>query len=229
MNASPQPFHRPPQDQEMLGELLHSLSQPLTSLRCSLELSIEEVAGQQQEGVSVALEQAERAIGLVRLMREYLDAELALPAPQSVALAPVLRAVVEQLSSVAAVRQVRLQLVGTCAASIPVVETRLRLALQYLIGVLIETQQPNREIILRLKENSSESVLCAQVAGDASTDPQSKRDPVSGTLRKVKLAIASRMLESAGASLVFDDRDRSGFVLRIPRSPDASRPAELLF
>ncbi|MBI1741296.1 MAG: HAMP domain-containing histidine kinase [Candidatus Koribacter versatilis] len=228
MNASPQPFHRPPQDQEVLGELLHSLSQPLTSLRCSLELSIEEVAGQQQEAVSVALEQAERVIGLVKLMREYLDAELALPPPQSVALAPVLRAVVEQLSSVAAVRQVRLQLVGTCAATIPVAETRLRLALQYLIGVLIETQQPNREITLRLKENSSESVLWAQVAGDASTDPQSRRGPVSGTLRKVKLAIASRMLESAGASLVFDDRDRSGFVLRIPRSPDASRPAELL-
>jgi len=38
----------------------------------------------------------------------------------------------------------------------------------------------------------------------------------------VRLAIASRVLETAGASLVFSDGDqaavdRSGFVLRIPR------------
>jgi hypothetical protein len=34
MSAAPQPSLRLLQDQEVLGELLHSLSQPLTSLRC---------------------------------------------------------------------------------------------------------------------------------------------------------------------------------------------------
>lgn len=223
MSAGPQPLHKPPQDQEVLGELLHSLSQPLTSLRCSLELSIEEVAGEQQEAVSVALEQADRAIGLVKLMREYLDAELRVPAPQPVPLAPVLRAVVEQLSSVAAVRQVRLQLAGRCAATLPMPEPRLRLALQYLIGVLIEAQPANRGIALRLKDSPSESVLRVEVesvscpAGGVLPGPQSRRDPVSASLRRVKLAIASRVLESAGASLVFDDGDQPTFVLHIPK------------
>jgi signal transduction histidine kinase len=200
----------------VLGELLHSMSQPLTSLRCSLELTVDEVAGRQQEAVSVALEQAERVIGMVQLMRDYLDAELSAP-PYPVALAPVLRAVVEQLSSVAAARNVWLHLTGTSAASISVLEARLRLALQYLITALIEPQAAKREIALRLEENPSESVLRAVVSGDASTFLQPRHDPASVTLRRVKLAIASRVLESAGASLAFDDGDQPAFVLRLPK------------
>ncbi len=211
----------------MLGELLHSMSQPLTSLRCSLELSIEEVAGRQQEAVSVALEQTEKVIGMVKLMREYLDAELGAPPPHPVALAPVLTAVVAQLSSVAAARQVRLQLTGTSAASISVAEARLRLALQYLITALIEPQPANREIALRLEENPSESLLRAQVAGDVSTALKPRPDPVSVTLRRARLAIASRVLESAGASLVFDDGDQPAFVLRIPKQSPAPLSPEL--
>lgn len=69
--------------QDVLGELLHSLSQPLTSLHCSLELSIDPVAGQQQKAVSAALEQVERAIHVVELMRECLEAEPAAPGPRS--------------------------------------------------------------------------------------------------------------------------------------------------
>ena len=74
---------------DVLGELLHSLSQPLTSLRCSLELSldfprelpIEEAVEQQHESVAVALQQIEKVIGMIQLMREYLDAEQ--PGPQA--------------------------------------------------------------------------------------------------------------------------------------------------
>ena len=60
MSASPHLFPKPPQGPDVLGELLHLLSQPLTSPRCvlelSLELSIEEVAEQRQESVEVALQ-----------------------------------------------------------------------------------------------------------------------------------------------------------------------------
>ena len=76
-------FPQLPRGPDVLGELLHSLSQPLTSLRCSLELSlqlpldrsIEEVTEQQQASVSAALQQTENVIGMIQLMREYLDAE----------------------------------------------------------------------------------------------------------------------------------------------------------
>ncbi|HYU47432.1 MAG TPA: hypothetical protein VEK84_14800 [Terriglobales bacterium] len=223
MSAAARPSLKLLQDQEVLGELLHSLSQPLTSLRCSLELSFDEVAEQQQATVSVALQQTEKVIGMIQLMREYLDAEEPGSEAHPVALARAARAVVEELSSIAALRGIRLPLAGTCTASVPVPEPRLRLALQYLLAALIQAAPANSEITLRLEEGSSESVLrveCEKGApprDDLARGPHSKRDSVSGTLGKVRIAIASRVLEAAGAFLAIEDGDRPGFVLRIPR------------
>jgi signal transduction histidine kinase len=237
-----------PQGSEVLGELLHSLSQPLTSLRCSLELSIEEVAEQQQESVSVALEETEKVIGMIQLMREYLDAEQSGTGVCRVALAPVLRSVMGELSSIAAVREIQLRLAGSSMATLPVPQTRLRLALQYLIEALIEAQPAGGKVMLWLGEGPAGTVLrAAGECGFRGTNlrdaerraigPPTRRPASSGitsaststsTLRRVRLAIASRVLETAGASLVFGNVDDHqgvdhpmvgpmGFVLRIPR------------
>jgi signal transduction histidine kinase len=223
MSAALQPSLKLLQDQEVLGELLHSLSQPLTTLRCSLELSIDEVAEQQQASVSAALQQTEKVIGMIQLMREYLDAEQPGSDVHVVALAPAVRAVVEELASVAAPRGIKLTLAGTCTASVPVPEPRLRLALQYLLFALIEAARADSEITLVLEEGSSESVLRVEcekgtrLRDDGARGAHSKGDSVSGTLGKVRLAIASRMLETAGAFLTFERGNRPGFGLRIPR------------
>jgi len=88
---------------------------------------------------------------------------------------------------------------------------------------LIEVARPNSEITVVLEEGSSESVLrveCEQAArprDDGARGLHSKRDSVSVTLGKVRLAIASRVLETAGAFLAIADDDHPGFVLRIPR------------
>ena len=210
----------------MLGELLHSLSQPLTGLRCSLELSlqlpldrsIEEVTEQQQASVSAALQQTEEVIGMIQLMREYLDAEQ--PEPQAFlsALAPAMRSVIEELSSIAAVRGVRLRLVGTCTAALPVPESRLRLALQYLIATMIEAQLVGGRVMLLLGEGPAGAVLRVEGEHGFQQQKPSATSPQI-TLRRARIAIASRVLESAGASLVFGggDIDPTGFVLRIPR------------
>jgi len=240
MSASSHTFPKVPRGPDVLGELLHSLSQPLTSLRCSLELSLElspeEVAEQQQESVAVALEQTEKVIGMIQLMREYLDAEQPGPEAFSSALAPAMRSVIEELSSIAAVRGVQLRLAGTCAATLPVPESRLRLALQYLIATTVAAQPVGGKVMLLLGEGPAGAVLRAEgehgfrepnfreMDGSA-TYPQPKRDPAGttsasvSTLRRAKLAIATRVLETAGASLVLGDvdTDPGGFVLRIPR------------
>jgi len=239
VSTSPHSFPNLPRGPDVLGELLHSLSQPLTSLRCSLELSIDEAAERQQDSVAIALQQTEKVIGMIQLMREYLDAEQPGPGAFSTALAPAMRSVIESLSSIAAVRGVRLRLVGTCAATVPVPESRLRLALQYLIASMIEAQPVGGKVMLLLGEGPAGAVLRGEgergfreldfrAMEQSATSPQAKRDPTGvtsaseSTLRRVRLAIASRVLESAGATLVFGKGDHSaiqptGFVLRIPR------------
>ena len=253
MSTSSHSFPKVPQGPDVLGELLHSLSQPLTGLRCSLELSlqlpldlsIEQVAEQQQASVAVALQQTEKVIGMIQLMREYLDAEHPGPEICPVALEPALRSVIEELSSIAAVRGIQLRLAGTCTAKLPVPESRLRLALQYLIGTTIEAQAVRGKVMLLLGEGPAGTVL--RVEGErgfreldfretnfretnlreaeknpTSPPPRDRARTTSAsisTLRRVKLAIARRVLETAGASLVFGNGDAgpAGFVLRIPR------------
>jgi hypothetical protein len=60
---------------DTLGELVHSLSQPLTTLRCALELSIGQSSEQQEEAVAAALEQTDRLMRAGRLMQKYLESE----------------------------------------------------------------------------------------------------------------------------------------------------------
>ena len=234
-----------PHGTDVLSELLHSLSQPLTGLRCALELSLElspeEVAEQRQESISAALQQTEKAIGMVQLMREYLDAEQAGWEADGVALAPALRSVVEELATIAAVRGIELRMLGTCSGTLALPESQLRLALQYLIAATIEAQAAGGKVTLLLGESSAGVVLrveggckfcepdfgpgeqgatCSQTkrdAGMASSVPESVL-----TLRRVRIAIARRVLESAGASLTVGDGGPVGFVLRIPRRADAA-------
>jgi signal transduction histidine kinase len=251
------------QGPDVLGELLHSLSQPLTGLRCSLELSLARslelplelqfrgVAEQQheQENVAIALQQTEKVIGMFQLMREYVDAEHAEPAVFSTALLPVLRNLTEELSSIGVVRDVQVRLIGSCTATVPVREGRLRLALQYLITTAIEAQPAGGGVLLALTESPAGTVLRMEGEGDRASDrwkfhrlernelaqgAANQRDAqnitlnaasattpaTTLTLRRVKAAIASRVLEAAGASLVFGDGGGgdAGFVLRIPRS-----------
>jgi hypothetical protein len=210
----------PARGTDVLGELLHSLSQPLTGLRCSLELSLqlpldlslEQVAEQQKESVAVALEQTEKVIGMIQLMREYLEAESPGAETDSTALAPMLQSVIEELSSIAAVRGVRLLLVGTCRATLPLVKARLRLALQYLIAAVIDTQPVGGQVMLLMGERSASAVL--RVEGDGGLRHRESATSLRMTLRGTRVAIASRLLEGAGALLLFGDDDR--FVLRVP-------------
>jgi hypothetical protein len=231
---------------DVLGELLHSLSQPLTSLRCSLELSldfprepIEEAVEQRQESVAVALQHIEKVIGMIRLMREYLEADQPRPQARPSALAPALTGVIDELSSIAAVRGLRLHLIGTCTAVLSLPEARLRLALQYLVASLIDAQPAGGKVMLLLGEGPAGTVLRAEAecpccepnfpkADPNSTSQPAERNPAvaipssAAALRRARLAIATRLLEGAGASLVFaepsDPRSAltpTGFVLRI--------------
>jgi len=227
-----------------MAELLHSLSQPLTSLQCSLELSLErfleyslapssdpsagnswgltleKVVEHQYESAAVALQQTEQVIGMIQLMREYTDAER----PEAEAFSDLdsaIRSVTGELSLIAAVRAVEVHIIGACASTLPVSESRLRLALQYLIAALIEAQPASGRVTLLFGEDPGRTVL----RGKGEPGFRGSSGPAA-TLRRVRLTIATRVLESAGASLVLGDIYSAGFVLCIPRG--AGEPAACL-
>jgi hypothetical protein len=184
-----------------------------------------------------ALQQTEKVIGMVQLMREYVDSEQPVPAVFSTALMPALRNLSDELSSISVVQDVQLCVAGSCRAIVPVPEARLRLALQYLITAVIETQPAGGRVLLTLTDSPAGTVL--RVDGDRAwgerkarklernelaSSTANQRDAgatsaATSTLRRVKRAIASRVLETAGASLVFGDggSGNAGFVLRFPR------------
>src|SRR5260370_34820236 len=215
MSASSQSLPKVPASPCVFGELLHSLSQALATLRCSLELSLdhatEVVAEEQQASVSAALQQTEKVIGMIQLMREYLDAEQPRREAYWTELAPVVQNVIEELSSIAAVRGIELRLVGTCTGSLPVPEERLRLALQYLIAAKIEVQPAGGRVTLLLGDGPGGAGLRVKGARSAREGEQGATSPrttggsagTASTLRSVRLAIGSTVLATAVAALVF--------------------------
>jgi signal transduction histidine kinase len=244
MSAGTDSFSHASHGPDVLGLLLHSMSQPLTSLRCSLEMelerslenSIDEAAERQQESVANALQQTETVIGMIQLMREYLDAEH--PGPEiGCALWPVLSNVVEDFESMAAVREVELMIVGNCSAKLPMSEAQLRQALQYLVAAAIDEQSRGGRVTLRLEESAAETVLgikgeggnCGLDPGKPAVEGEGPRTEKEGfqpasisTLCKVRLAIAARVFEAAGESLGIGARP-GDFVLRIPRRVNSLR------
>jgi len=233
-------FPRAPHGPDVLGLLLHSVSQPLTSLRCSLEMelesSIDGAAERQQEGVANALQQTESVIGMIQLMREYLEAEHPGPQIGCAALSSVLQSIVDDFESIAEVRGVELILAGHCSTKLTMSEVNLRRALQYLIAAAIDAQSHGGRVTLRLEESATATVLgikgegrnCGRDTGKPAVegegphidDPQiDEREllPASiSTLAQVRLAIATRMFEAAGESIEIGGR-AGDFVLRIPQ------------
>ena len=219
-------------NQVLLHDLLHLLSQPLTTVHCALELSLIERDAQRAEDVTVALEQTDRVIEAVRLMREYLEAEegcfLGPPFPLGLAIENAL----EQSSVLAEARGLRLFACGTSTAAIPVGSIWLQRALFYLIALLVESEPAGKAIVIAVEDGPSQSLVSGHSLPTSSSpgpasDWPSKFSRETQTLRQAKVEIAHRVFESSGGSLEFDFGQRGGFIVRLPgfHSPLSEIPA----
>ncbi|HVM92869.1 MAG TPA: hypothetical protein VMT67_08675 [Terriglobales bacterium] len=210
-----------PQNSNLLQDLLHSLSQPLTTLHCALEHSLGQDDPEHPSESAFALEQTDRVIELVRLMREYVDAEtgcfLAAPFPLGLAVENVL----EQISVLAEVRGLRLFAYGTSTVSIPVRGAWLQRALLYLTSELLNVAPAGCAVTILLEDGPFQSVLSAHcVPTNSSDDPMRElpaQNPEAKTAHQVKIEIARRVLANSGASLDFYSNGQAGFVIRVPK------------
>lgn len=210
---------RPLPDNDVLGHLLHSLCQPLTTLRCSLELALDEFSERQCEPVSVALEQADRAVETVELMRQYLEIERGMSTVQAVALGPVIDRVLRQLSVVADAHLIPIVASGTSTVVLASNEFWLQRALYYLIGMWLEHPTGGNAITVLLEDGPAGALLSVYslpLGGSENRAAEARK--VTGHLRQAKLEIARLVLEAAGAAVEFCGGDKAGFIIRIPQS-----------
>ena len=232
MSTSPHSLPQLPRGPDVLGELLHSLSQPLTGLRLfagTFAATPARLLDRASRGAAAGERFGSSATDRKSYWHDPVDARVfgrraACAGSFSSALAPAMRSVIEELSSIAAVRGVRLRLVGTCTATLPVPESRLRLALQYLISTLIEAQPVGGKVMLLLGEGPAGAVLRAgwrARAGfeDPADETRSGSGPADQRCARSGSRLAGRVFETAGASLVLGGATLipTGFVLRIPR------------
>lgn len=202
---------------DVLRELLHSVSQPITTLHCALERALELDEASCSDDVCLALEQTDRVIEAVRLMQEYLDAERGAcyvpPTPAGSAIENVL----QQLSLLAEARGVPLFACGSTKSLVPVAKPRLERAFCYLVGTLIESAQPGAAIVVSLEDGAEQSVVSGLRLSVHPSLDVSRPAPISNSVQQARLAIAQRVLESSGASVESYSGGRSGFVVRLPK------------
>ncbi len=141
-----------PQNQDVLRSLLHIASQPLTTLHCVLETSFAQDATAPTESAAVALEQTERVIEAVRLMREYLEADRGCGSKAAVSLNGAVEKALEDLSVLAEARGVPFFLLAAGSATALVSETWLVRSLQYLIADLLENEPTGGAVIIVLEK-----------------------------------------------------------------------------
>jgi hypothetical protein len=202
-----------------MRDLLHLVSQPLTTVHCALEGSLSRHEGERAEHVVVALEQTDRAIEAVRLMREYLEAEQNHSFREAIPIAPEVDSVLQQLAVVAEVRGVHLFTYGDSKATITLGSPWLQRALLYFVADLVENESPGRAVIIVLEDGPCRSVLSGHsIATDFAPEGSTGSPGVAATLRLARIAIAKRALESAGASVQLHSEPKPGFTIQIDRS-----------
>lgn len=190
----------------------------LTTLHCALEHSLEADDTAQTDDVALALEQTDRVIEAVRLMREYLEAEEGCFLAELFPIGLAIENVLERLSVVAEARGLLLFAFGTSRAAIPVKDAWLQRALLHLFALLLESEPSSRAIVVLLEDGATESVISGHSlpakASFNTVEPGARR---SNTLQQVKIAIAQRVLAASGGSVEFFSDGNPGFAIRIPQ------------
>ena len=202
---------------QLVAELFHALSQPLTALRCSLEMALSGrfAPGPSQENLRLALEHAEQIARLATGIRELV--ETVTPGSPSVVinLETSLGEAVMDLVPVAESAGIQLRFHAPDACPVLAEPRRLRQALFYLVesalaaadageSVQIEAGARDRQAVVLLTVSRNTGAANGVVAWPEVAGEEKKRE----LGRRLGLAIASRTFEAAGGSLYAEEGER---------------------
>ena len=189
------------ESRQLVSDLFHQLSQPLTTLCCSLELALLQTPTAEEYGeiLSLALGQAEKASSLTTAIRELFDASQASEDGDVLELRRAVEETVGDLLPVAESAGVQVCYLPGPPCPVWFAAPRLRQGLFHLIGFLIGSGGSTVEI--ELAERGAEAVLTLTVSRVGIYDGLSPAHPDGQLLRRLGLGIARAIFEAAGGSL----------------------------
>jgi signal transduction histidine kinase len=199
----------------LVSDLFHALSQPLTSLCCSLELTLQQspTPEQYRESVSRALAQAEKVSWLATGMRELFDASEVGEDCEVLPLQAAVESAVSNLLPVAESAGVQIYCLPRSACAVRFEAHRLQQGLFHLLGFAVSAGGRGAVVKIEVGECGEEGVLgvmvCEGVGGD--------QEP-GELVRRLGLGIACAIFEAAGGSFRAERSvDYLGVEVRIPR------------
>ncbi len=226
--ANPAAANREPR--QLVSDLFHQLSQPITSLCCSLELAQLQTptAEEYREIVSRTLAQAEKVSWLATAIRELFDAGQAGEDGEVLELRWVLEDAVADLLPVAQSAGVQVCYSPRSPSPVWFDAPRLRQGLFHLLGFGVSSGLPGAVLKIDLEERDAEVWLTLTLSGRRHVDgvlvAGANHDPLPDDMaRRLGLGIARAVFEAAGGSLRLEaGTDQLSVEVRLPRNEPRS-------
>jgi signal transduction histidine kinase len=209
-NSCPLPDCEP---RQLLADLFHALSQPLTTLCCSLELTLQQAATAEEYRACVtrALADAERVSWLSTGIRELLEAGHAGEDCESLPMQAAVQATIGDLLLLAESAGVRIGYLPGETGPVWFEAQRLRRGLFHLLGFALSAGGQGATVRIELAEAGEEVELALSGEGRALVEDQLER--------RLGLGIARAIFESAGGSFRVEQAEQGwSVVVRIARA-----------
>lgn len=191
------------ESRQLVSDLFHQLSQPITTLCCSLELALLQTPDAEEYGaiMSQALGQAEKVSALATAIRELFDASQPGENSELLELGPAVADTVSDLLPVAESAGIQVCYSSGPACSVWIDAPRLRQGLFHLVGFVIGSGAPGDSVKIEHSACGPETMLALTVSQARVCDrpPDSISDPE--LLRRLGLGIARAIFAAAGGSL----------------------------
>jgi hypothetical protein len=197
--------------QQLMSELFHDLSQPLSTLTCLLEVNLllSRSLKQLRHDLKVALQQAHTIVRLFRNLRELWEAGEAQQDHQVFSLAGCLREVAADLLPVAEPAKARLFLASGSDCLVNMQAGRLRQALSHVLEFALASAAGSEIEITASEDNQAvratvtiwsidERRLKASAAASIAESAERRQHELK---RRIGIAVARRIFEGANGGL----------------------------
>ncbi len=189
------------QENALVSELLHGLSQPATSLRCSIELALSRRQSQDEYRATLysALNLADEIARYTNALREFLDSDSSLEPRTSFSLSGMLRETVEEFRPLANSANKKLVFASDDRCEIQVRPNRCHQAVFYLFEFLLAGIAEEGTIDMRLQTQGNAihtSIQASRWSPPVSDGGYKARK--RGLWQTLIFALAKRMFEAEG-------------------------------